>query len=191
MRTYITTLTLMTTLGLVSCGGGNDVASSGASAVSAAATDSSSTGAPLTTTASTEPKVNGQIDERTGVAPVGAAMTIGGSCYYGRAFNIQDGISCRTADGWSLFYPTANGGCANSSSFGYSGPALTVAQQAACNFAIYGSAPGIGVYTGANLNQCNSLGAVMNLYQNSCASSGQIPACFIPYQVNGSIINAC
>jgi len=76
MRTYITTLTLMTTLGLVSCGGGNDVASSGASAVSAAATDSSSTGAPLTTTASTEPKVNGQIDERTGVAPVVAQMTI-------------------------------------------------------------------------------------------------------------------
>ena len=190
-RKLLLLLLSLASLALVSCGGGNDVASSGASAVSAAATDSSSTGAPLTTTASTEPKVNGQIDERTGVAPVGAAMTIGGSCYYGRAFNIQDGISCRTADGWGLFYPTANGGCANSSSFGYSGPALTVAQQAACNFAIYGSAPGIGVYTGANLNQCNSLGAVMNLYQNSCASSGQIPACFIPYQVNGSIINAC
>ena len=173
----------LATFGLASCGGSNDVASSGANAVSAAA--------PVTTTVAPEAKINGQVDERTGVAPVGAAMTIGGSCYYGRAFNIQDGISCRTADGWSLFYPTANGGCANSSSFGYSGPALTVAQQAACNFAIYGSAPGIGVYTGANLNQCNSLGAVMNLYQNSCASSGQIPACFIPYQVNGSIINAC
>ena len=183
----------LATLGLASCGGSNDVASSGATAASASApvttTTASTASTPATTT--TEPKVNGQIDERTGVAPVGAAMTIGGSCYYGRAFNIQDGISCRTADGWSLFYPTANGGCANSSSFGYSGPALTVAQQAACNFAIYGSAPGIGVYTGANLNQCNSLGAVMNLYQNSCASSGQIPACFIPYQVNGSIINAC
>lgn len=187
MRSYL--ISLLASLALVACGGGNDVASSGASAVSAAAPATTPSRTPATPT--TEPKVNGQIDERTGVAPVGAAMTIGGSCYYGRAFNIQDGISCRTADGWSLFYPTANGGCANSSSFGYSGPALTVAQQAACNFAIYGSAPGIGVYTGANLNQCNSLGAVMNLYQNSCASSGQIPACFIPYQVNGSIINAC
>ena len=180
MRTYL--ISLLAALALVSCGGGNDVASSGATAVSAAA---------VTTTVAPEAKINGQVDERTGVAPVLAAITIGGSCYYGRAFNIQDGISCRTADGWSLFYPTANGGCANSSSFGYSGPALNVAQQAACNFAIYGSAPGIGVYTGANLNQCNSLGAVMNLYQNSCASSGRIPACFIPYQVNGSIINAC
>ena len=187
MPSYL--ISLLTSLALVACGGGNDVASSGASAVSAAAPATTPSTTPATPT--TEPKVNGQIDERTGVAPVGAAMTIGGACYYGRAFNIQDGISCRTADGWSLFYPTANGGCANSSSFGYSGPALTVAQQAACNFAIYGSAPGIGVYTGANLNQCNSLGAVMNLYQNSCASSGQIPACFIPYQVNGSIINAC
>ena len=65
MRTYITTLLLATTLILASCGGGNDVASTGASAVSAAA--------PVTTT--TTPKINGQIDERTGVAPV-AAMTI-------------------------------------------------------------------------------------------------------------------
>jgi hypothetical protein len=36
MRTYITTLMLIASLGLVSCGGGNDVASSGASAVNAA-----------------------------------------------------------------------------------------------------------------------------------------------------------
>jgi hypothetical protein len=147
----------LTTLALVSCGGGNDGASTG--------------------------------------TPVVAQATIGGACHYGNnynwVFNIQDGITCSKADGWGLFYPTANGGCGNSSSFGYSGPALTVAQQAACNFAIYGSAPGIGVYTGANLNQCNSLGAVMNSYQNICASSGQIPACYIPSQVNSNIINAC
>jgi len=65
----------MTTLGLVSCGGGNDVASSGASAVSAAAPVTTTASAPSTTTA-TEPKVNGQVDERTGVAPVAAQMTI-------------------------------------------------------------------------------------------------------------------
>ena len=71
----------LASLTLVSCGGGNDVASSGASVVSAAA--------PLTTT--TEPKVNGQIDERTGVAPVAAQATI-----------------------WT---PLSNGGCGKSSTF--------------------------------------------------------------------------
>ena len=58
----------LASLALTSCGGGNDVASSGATAVSAAA--------PVTSTTATEPKVNGQIDERTGVAPVVAQMTI-------------------------------------------------------------------------------------------------------------------
>ena len=100
MRTYITALILAATLALVSCGGGNDVASSGASAVSAAA--------PSTPT--TEAKVNGQIDERTGVAPVVAAATI-----------------------WS---PTANGGCGNSWSYDGNGLPLTNAQQCACNNAL-------------------------------------------------------
>jgi len=70
----------------MSCGGGNDVASSGATAVSAAAT---STPTPSTTAVTAtptptnaEPKVNGQIDERTGVAPLAAAMTVGGSVNY-------------------------------------------------------------------------------------------------------------
>ena len=88
MRTYITSLMLVATLGLVSCGGGNDVASSGASAVSAAAPASNASPASAPATAATEPKVNGQVDERTGVAPVVAQMTP-----------------------WS---PTANGGCATS-----------------------------------------------------------------------------
>ena len=73
MRTCITAFMLVVTLGLVSCGGGNDVASSGASAVSAAASATTSTTTPTTT----EPKVNGQIDERTGVAPVAAQATLG------------------------------------------------------------------------------------------------------------------
>ena len=83
MRTYITAFMLVATLGLVSCGGGNDVASSGASAVSAAApvTTTAAT-APATTTPTTEAKVNGQVDERTGVAPLAAAMTVGGSVNY-------------------------------------------------------------------------------------------------------------
>jgi hypothetical protein len=75
MRIYLTALMLLVTLGLVSCGGGNDVASSGASAVSAAASTT-------TATPTTEAKVNGQVDERTGVAPLAAAMTVGGSVNY-------------------------------------------------------------------------------------------------------------
>jgi predicted small secreted protein len=117
MRTYITTLLLATTLILASCGGGNDVASSGASAVSAAATpDVSPASAPSTTsvaTQTTEPKINGQIDERTGVAPMVASMTP-----------------------WS---PTANGGCGKSVSFCpiWQGPALTNAQYTACTWALF------------------------------------------------------
>jgi len=73
---------LVATLGLVSCGGGNDVASSGASAVSAAAPASYASPASAPATAATEPKANGQVDERTGVAPVVAKMTISGSVNY-------------------------------------------------------------------------------------------------------------
>jgi len=65
----------LASLALVSCGGGNDVASSGATALSAAApvtTNDAST----TALTPTEPKINGQIDERTGVALVGAKMTV-------------------------------------------------------------------------------------------------------------------
>ena len=64
-------------LGLASCGGGTDVASTGATAISAAAPAASTVtnSTPATTTTTTVPKLNGQIDERTGVAPV-AAMTI-------------------------------------------------------------------------------------------------------------------
>ena len=99
MRTYITTL-LVATLGLVSCGGGNDVASSGATAVSAAA--------PTSTTTTTEAKLNGQIDERTGVAPVVARMDIAKSCSNYEGFNVcgcgyfgnffgRRGDACRSA----------------------------------------------------------------------------------------------
>ena len=90
----------LTSLALMSCGGGNDVASTGASAVSAAAS--------ATTTTATEPKVNGQIDERTGVAPAAAQMTV-----------------------WTVY---SNGGCGNSISVNLFniGPPITNAQVRAC-----------------------------------------------------------
>ena len=96
MRTYL--ICLLATLALVSCGGGNDVASTGASAVSAAASATTTTAtasAPSTlATPTTEPKVNGQIDERTGVAPVVAQAAIGGTCSYNGVTNIQAGVPC-------------------------------------------------------------------------------------------------
>jgi len=100
---------LVVTLGLVSCGGGNDVASSGASAVSDAApvtTNDAST----TALTPTEPKINGQVDERTGVAPVAAQATI-----------------------WT---PQSNGGCGRSATWGWTGPPLTYVQSEACLTAI-------------------------------------------------------
>jgi len=95
----------LASLGLVSCGGGNDVASSGASAVSAAA--------PATTT---EPKVNGQVDERTGVAPVVAQATL---C---------TGPCPSPPNPWTVYY----GVCAKSTTFGGSDRPLTPAQKSAC-----------------------------------------------------------
>ena len=100
----------LASLALVSCGGGNDIASSGASAVSAAAPTTASVSPAVTSPLSTiELKVNGQIDERTGVAPMAAQMTI-----------------------WTVY---SNGGCANSSSFGGWGQPLTSAQMYACEIA--------------------------------------------------------
>ena len=77
MRIYLTSLAFAVIFGLVSCGGGNDMAASGATAVSAAASTTAtptiateSTTAVASPNAITQPKLNGQIDERTGVAPV-------------------------------------------------------------------------------------------------------------------------
>ena len=132
MRTYL--ISLLASLAIVACGGGNDFASSGASAVSAAVAptpDANTVITQSTTTAATpttEPKVNGQIDERTGVlAPVVAQMTP-----------------------WS---PTANGGCGKSVSFCpmWQGPALTNAQWTACVLALdYAQ----------DLNSCVALGGL-------------------------------
>ena len=91
-RKLLVLLFSLATLALVSCGGSNDVASSGASAVSAAATAPDANTAITQSTATAakqtnEPKINGQVDERTGVAPVAAQMTIGGSVnYYSQNF---------------------------------------------------------------------------------------------------------
>ena len=139
----------LATLGLASCGGSNDVASSGATAASASApvttTTASTASTPATTT--TEPKVNGQVDERTGVAPVGAAMTIASWCstYTNSAAGVINWNVC---------------GCGQSSSFGGSGPALNMNQNLACNLAFSGA---------FSKAQCTSLGGGWVLANACCA----------------------
>jgi len=134
----------LVTLGLMSCGGGNDVTSSGASAVSAAAPATASASSAITSTliTTTEPKVNGQIDERTGVAPVVAQATI-----------------------WTVY---SNGGCAKS--FGGHGPRLTQAQQNACNQAVgIANNCGPGSSYATIYAQCSALGGdLMWMAPNSC-----------------------
>ena len=147
MRTYITTLLLATTLILASCGGGNDVASSGATAVSAAAPVTTTTASPTPTTTPTEAKLNGQVDERTGVAPVVAQMTVASWCstYSNPAAGFINWNVC---------------GCGQSSSFGGSGSALNMNQQAACDLAFSDA---------FSKAQCTSLGGGWVWGNSTCA----------------------
>ena len=117
MRIYITALMLAITLGLVSCGGGNDGAS------------------------------NGQIDERTGVAPVAAQMTVASWCstYSNPAAGFINWNVC---------------GCGQSSSFGGSGSALNMNQQAACDLAFSDA---------FSKAQCTSLGGGWVWGNSTCA----------------------
>ena len=129
----------LATLGLASCGGSNDIAASGTSAVSAAASTS--------TTTPTEAKLNGQVDERTGVAPVAAQMTVASWCstYSNPAAGFINWNVC---------------GCGQSSSFGGSGPALNMNQNLACNLAFSGA---------FSKAQCTSLGGGWVLANACCA----------------------
>ena len=117
MRSHL--ISLLASLALVACGGGNDVASSGATAVSAAAPTPASVSPAVTSTSTTttEPKVNGQVDERTGVAPVAAQATL---CM---------GPACPSPPNpWTVYY----GVCAKSTTFGGMDRPLTPAQTSAC-----------------------------------------------------------
>ena len=106
-------------LALVACGGGNDVASSGASAVSAAVAPTPDANTAITQSTTTaakqtnEPKVNGQVDERTGVAPMAAQMTIGGTCSYNGITNVQVGLPCSLKGCLAGFPAPSNSPCWN------------------------------------------------------------------------------
>ena len=105
MKKKLLVLFSLATLGLASCGGSNDIAASGTSAVSAAASTS--------TTTPTEAKLNGQVDERTGVAPVVAQMTIGGTCSYNGITNVQVGLPCSLKGCLAGFPAPSNSPCWN------------------------------------------------------------------------------
>jgi len=169
----------LASLALVSCGGGNDVASNGASAVSAAA--------PATTTPITEAKVNGQVDERTGVAPVVAAMTIGANvangasggpcpgirvnacssitsqsqcpnyylndiqCAWNGSYCSDSGGSCGAP--WTVY---SNGGCAKSWNFNQGSLVLSIPQYDACVAAL-------NAWVGTDpISACTALGGVIS-----------------------------
>ena len=114
MRIYITALMLLATLGLVSCGGGNDGASTGTPVVA-------------------------QVTIAQTVEACTASATYGGTGALLTATTAPTLAQCATAlpgiaygNPWTVY---SNGGCVNSSSVsvnGGSGPALTQAQQNAC-----------------------------------------------------------
>ena len=127
----------LASLALVSCGGGNDVASSGTTAVSAAAPATNTSPASTPSTAATEPKVNGQVDEQTGVAPVAAQMTIvpkpTGSygCFQGDGGASVMGVVDFGANTMNGTYISGNGlACTYSISFTFSGGPIYHAQGA-------------------------------------------------------------
>ena len=123
MRTYIAALMLLVTLGLVSCGGGNEGASTG--------------------------------------TPVVAQATIASWC---SNFNFLGGGTGST----NIC------GCANSSTFGGSGPALNQSQENACTTAIYS----------ADNAQCSALGGLTVSYktaENYLLEEGRLSCLFPAY----------
>ena len=64
-----------------------------------AAAPATTNDATTTASTSTEPKINGQIDERTGVAPIVALAAIPGeSCLFNGVTNVQAQLPCSFAD---------------------------------------------------------------------------------------------
>ena len=192
----------LTSLALVSCGGGNDVASSGASAVSAAA--------PTTTTVGTEAKVNGQIDERTGVAPVVAAMTIAqtvvactASATYGGTGALLTATTAptlaqcaaalpgiATGNPWTVY---SNGGCWNSSNFSGGGPTLTSAQNNACGggwspTAYGGCMPNMMALPLALLQSCVGAAGNVSSSQQCSALGGSWSCSFLGSYACGNVV---
>jgi hypothetical protein len=184
MRSYLTALMLLATLGLVSCGGGNDGASTGTPVVAqvtvALAGEVSSCGSipivyarsgayysKLNQCRSSYEVLKAPQPGQTGIGmmcivlpppePVAGAV---GACQVGM---IQTVIAALPV--WS---PTANGGCGESSSYGGTGPVLNAAQQQACGEAF------VEAYNDEyNASQCSALGG--NLWWEICTVASWSP----------------
>jgi hypothetical protein len=115
MRIYITALMLATTLGLVSCGGGNET---------------TSTGTPVVAQATIAPISTACVD----------SMTYGGTGPLLTATTAPTLAQCADAlSGYAFGNPWdvgLNGGCAKSKSFGGTEPLLLFAQKDACIYAL-------------------------------------------------------
>ena len=143
----------LTSLALVSCGGGNDGASTGTPVVAQATVF--------------DPTANGGCLNSSSYGGSGPALTQAQQAACTNAIsNATTNPECNALGGnWQdqsecNYSAYANGGCANSSSFGGSGPALTQAQQHACGEALtYAS----------NTSECSQLGGN---YVNQRGSAG-------------------
>jgi hypothetical protein len=144
---------LVATLGLVSCGGGNETASTGTPVVAQATVF--------------DPTANGGCGKSSSYGGTGPVLNAGQqqACgeAFGEAFTDEYNASQCSALGGNLWWeictvaswsPTANGGCAKSSSFGGSGPALNAgglgfAEKRAC---------GEALASAGGTSQCSALG---------------------------------
>jgi hypothetical protein len=155
MRIYINALMLVTTLGLVSCGGGNETTSTGTSVTAQATTatvtacnaSSSFGGAGPLLTDTTNPTL--EACNAAIAFTCNASVTYGGTEPALTATTIPSLKTCIAAlDEFNpnggkvlagqatIWTPYSNGGCANSVFFGGSGPMLNATRQAACLNAI-------------------------------------------------------
>ena len=155
MRIYSNALMLVTTLGLVSCGGGNETTSTGTSVTAQATTDTvlacnasaSFDGAGPVLTDTTNPTL--EACNAAIAFTCNASMTYGGTEPALTATTSPSLKTCTAvmnesspnggkllAGQATIWTPYSNGGCANSIIFGGSGPMLNATRQAACSNAI-------------------------------------------------------
>jgi hypothetical protein len=159
MRIYITALMLLATLGLVSCGGGNQSSSTGSSVTAQATTATVSACNASASFGGAGPLLTDTTNPTLEACNAAIAFTCNASVTYGgtepvltdatspsikTCLAVMNESNPNSANGAkvlagqaTLWSPTANGGCGNSSTYGYgnTGPSLTNAQYNACNSA--------------------------------------------------------
>lgn len=172
MRIYITALMLVTTLGLVSCGGGNETSSTGSSVTAQATTATVTACNSSSSFGGAGPLLSDTTNPTLEACNAAIAFTCNASVTYGGtepALTATTSPSLKTcvavmnesnsnggkvlAGQATIWSPYSNGGCGNSLSVNLfanpAGPNLTNAQVGACLTAAFAA---------QTLAQCNALG---------------------------------